>query len=1587
MATNMYNADIDQESASLLATESVEDFQHPLVDDLEGPALRLQANRWPRIAFALASSLAVAAAVALLLHGAPAPDSIVPSSAVELAATYTDLGRGKCTLQNGADPKNDWKGSGDIKAMCDSRSDCLAYSRSSAGGGLMWLSGPLKGGGGSWGGCHCNVKQGAAPSAIGSAPDVPRPTVPAPVPGPPLPKDANQGDAKPFANVHLATLGYNLYYGDPLPIFPSGSTPTATNTVMDPGLRKPLFEIEYTPERLTSDRRHTVPDGYGATVDEGCSTVFTTKKIRDEYEYKTDQSQKVSAYARAELAVKFPAPGKGSKTMKGVTVGVSGKLFARAGGTLSYQWRDIQNQKRLRDQQMWKTEAKCNAYVASFSYVDPPKTHPDFQKAVDGLGNDARKHYTLFDEYGTHFLTTVRFGARYGTNIFISNKNSDNLRKKADGIGLTVEASVGAVAKLGVSYKKADLGIKKVVKYEKKFPLITPKEKTVGQEISKSMVSSKTISVVGPPLPQEGAEYWLDEVRKAPVPTMFDSEPICQHPAIVEDTVKYTRCVGHMETYCDRHLRAKGASCSTAAERECYNDLECNENFACRGFSCVAVPVCKVTVYKNAHFEGGSMQLKEITDLKHFGGEVIALDNGNFRDSISSIKLTDGCLKVELVDDDNRCSLGKGDNGIYRESARSLPDDLDNDVCKVKIWAKPVPGPQPEVGVAGWIVLKGKRTSQSSKSDHDRAVDGDRSADFGQASCTHTGNDRQAWWKVDLGQTYDVKSVKVTNRKDCCSDRLNPFMIWVGSSKCASWQRLAAGETKEIPCVATGSSVKIQLHNSNPLTLCEVEVKAMKKGRRLTLSNGEAIEVEDEDAPFLNESSSAVAATPAAYVDPWMEPGNVLQHIKPAPEMPLLANASKRRLAASGQYLKNIGKAMYGYNTYYGAPFSTEFAGTDPGFRHRPLWAVKYSQGRTATSKYFSKVPKDEANRGAAEAISAGYKEFPSNYLSGYSSFGGKVLGLMAAKVQCQKVSDCTGITCNKDGCTLRKGNELKSSPNRESTYVREAKAAGIKGNPCSALLYPGNYFDGPAWYFAPGDYSMHAFTQVANNDDVSSIEVKGKTGCKLTLYQHGSFGGWQATLGPGRYTRSDMTRKGVRDNDISSMKLHDWTRRLQELSDPEAAEPSEEEPKADEDNAVHGLPRRLTEALKVPDGWKVTRASRAVCDKTFNTKEIKSEYAYQAEVTKNLNPFGFKLDLGKVTLSMSHESREFQKSNAKTRKTMFVTGAECLDYIAELDESSPPETSPNFKSVADQVSKEDEWYRLFDMFGVHYPTKMYFGAKYGLTTYMSRGSYATVTEKSSAFSVGAEVTKKIEIDYKKMSKVKASATVGASYGEKSSQGISKEYEEVFQEEKEYSLGKRLPADGGVEDWIKDLDSEPMPTRYGLKSICNHPALAPKKADCEKYADSYCPNHLVKSQPRVSCEAPQEVECLWDLDCLPYHKCTEANTCVQTPYCIVEIFSAPNLGGSRREYGPVYYEENPEGKVMSVGGDIDSVRVSGGCADVILMDQDECSENYEDNGVIANRDTNRAKQNNNLNYDLEDDVCKIKVHAKSDWVH
>ena len=49
------------------------------------------------------------------------------------------------------------------------------------------------------------------------------------------------------------------------------------------------------------------------------------------------------------------------------------------------------------------------------------------------------------------------------------------------------------------------------------------------------------------------------------------------------------------------------------------------------------------------------------------------------------------------------------------------------------------------------------------------AVDGNTNTNFAGESCTATAEDDEApWWRVDLGAVYNITSVNIVNRGDCC---------------------------------------------------------------------------------------------------------------------------------------------------------------------------------------------------------------------------------------------------------------------------------------------------------------------------------------------------------------------------------------------------------------------------------------------------------------------------------------------------------------------------------------------------------------------------------------------------------------------------------------------------------------------------------------------------------------------------------------------------------------------------------------------------------------------------------------------------
>ena len=115
-----------------------------------------------------------------------------------------------------------------------------------------------------------------------------------------------------------------------------------------------------------------------------------------------------------------------------------------------------------------------------------------------------------------------------------------------------------------------------------------------------------------------------------------------------------------------------------------------------------------------------------------------------------------------------------------------------------------------------------------------KAIDGNTDGDFFNGSVSHTAGDQNAFWRVDLGDTFEIGQVTVWNRTDCCADRLTNFSVSILDSSLASvsaQELFVGGGTFALsfdvlfPTNTAGRFVQIQLlGNGAILQLAEVQV-------------------------------------------------------------------------------------------------------------------------------------------------------------------------------------------------------------------------------------------------------------------------------------------------------------------------------------------------------------------------------------------------------------------------------------------------------------------------------------------------------------------------------------------------------------------------------------------------------------------------------------------------------------------------------------------------------------------------------------------------------------------------------------------
>ncbi|ROL45907.1 Fucolectin-5 [Anabarilius grahami] len=120
------------------------------------------------------------------------------------------------------------------------------------------------------------------------------------------------------------------------------------------------------------------------------------------------------------------------------------------------------------------------------------------------------------------------------------------------------------------------------------------------------------------------------------------------------------------------------------------------------------------------------------------------------------------------------------------------------------------------------------------------AVDGNKATNLANNSCTYITAKRNPWWRVTLQQPYKIVMVAITNRGDCCADRIDGAEIRIGNSLdndgnhnqlVAKVYSMRAGKTQKFKfSPLDGQYVNVLLPGENRiLTVCEVEVYAVSE--------------------------------------------------------------------------------------------------------------------------------------------------------------------------------------------------------------------------------------------------------------------------------------------------------------------------------------------------------------------------------------------------------------------------------------------------------------------------------------------------------------------------------------------------------------------------------------------------------------------------------------------------------------------------------------------------------------------------------------------------------------------------------------
>ena len=99
------------------------------------------------------------------------------------------------------------------------------------------------------------------------------------------------------------------------------------------------------------------------------------------------------------------------------------------------------------------------------------------------------------------------------------------------------------------------------------------------------------------------------------------------------------------------------------------------------------------------------------------------------------------------------------------------------------------------------LASRGAEASQSSTTHSQpagNAIDGVTRPSAAIGGFTHTSEESNPWWKVNLGAPRDIKKIVLWNRTDCCSDRLSYATVSILDKEGTVYRTVTIGDSTGI---------------------------------------------------------------------------------------------------------------------------------------------------------------------------------------------------------------------------------------------------------------------------------------------------------------------------------------------------------------------------------------------------------------------------------------------------------------------------------------------------------------------------------------------------------------------------------------------------------------------------------------------------------------------------------------------------------------------------------------------------------------------------------------------------------------------